>query len=214
MKLDSKKLRLVLLGFLGLSVVGFAGIIFIGLPILSSKSQQMVQLRVKSQTADTQLSNLEQTKKDVEKYSYFKEVAKTVIPNDKNQAQTVLDIFQIANDSGISIATIDFPPSTLGVGASPTGQDATTATSAQNAISQAKPVSGIPGLYSLQLIITPDSGNGVPADKQQTYPKMLDFLSRIEKDRRTAQMTQITIQHAINSQALTFILTINTFIKS
>jgi hypothetical protein len=212
MKLDSKKLRLILLGLMAVSVLLFIAIIFIGTSALSSKSQQMVALKVKSQTADLQLSNLEQSKKDVEKYSYFKQVAKTVIPSDKNQAQTVLDIFQIADAAGISIQTITFPSGTLGATAAVAAQDATSA-STQTAITQAKPVLGIPGLYSLELTITPQSNKDAPPDKAVTYSKMLDFLSRIEKDRRTAQISQIDIQPAGGNQGLSFNLSVNTFIK-
>lgn len=212
MKLDSKRLRLILFGVMAVSTLLFIAIIYIGTSVLSSKSQQMVALKVKSQTADLQLSNLEQSKKDVEKYSYFKQVAKTVIPNDKNQAQTVLDIFQIADAAGISIQTITFPSSSLGATAAAVAQDATAATT-QTAISQAKPVSGIPGLYSLDLTITPQSDKDTPLDKAITYPKMLDFLRRLENDRRTAQVTQINIQPAGTNQALTFNLSLNTFIK-
>jgi hypothetical protein len=215
MNLDSKKLRLVLLGLLGLSVIVFVGIISIGLSALSSESKKMVSLKVQSQTADAQLSNLEQTKKDVEKYSYFKDVARTVIPNDKDQAESVLEINQMANASGVSIQSITFPASTLGLRtAIPATQDATSSASATTAISQAKPVVGIPGLYSLELTITtPPVNSELPAAGQVTYSKMLDFLNHIENNRHTAQITEITIQPSGVSQALSFSLTVNIFIK-
>ncbi|MBX4197031.1 type 4a pilus biogenesis protein PilO [Candidatus Saccharibacteria bacterium] len=214
-KLDSKRLRLLLLGVLALSIVGFFGVMLAGLSTLGSESKKMVDLRVQSETADAQLSNLEQTKKDIEKYSYFKDVAKTVIPNDKDQAQAVLEINQMASQSGISIQSITFPASTLGLRTTttPTQQDATSASSSSAAISQAKPVTGIPGLYSLELIITPESSNTAAPSKQVTYDKMLSFLHRIENNRHTAQITQVTIQPANGKTSLTFTLTINIFIK-
>lgn len=215
MKLDSKKLRLILFGLLALSLVLFAVIIVLGSSVLSSQSRKMVDLKVKSQTADNQLSNLEQSKKDIEKYSYFKAVAKSVIPNDKDQAVAVLEINQIAQASGISIQSIAFPSSTLGLrttSVAPTA-DATSASSTSAAISQAKPVTGIPGLYSLELVITPESGKDVPPVKQVTYDKMLDFLSRIENNRHTAQITQVNITPAGDGQSLSFSLIINIFIK-
>jgi hypothetical protein len=162
------------------------------------------------------LNNLEQAKKEVNKYSYFKDVAKTVIPSEKNQAETVLEIYQMAQQSGIAIQSITFPASTLGqaAGAPPPGAktDAASA-SAQTALTQAKPVSGIPGLYSLELTITPAAGKDVPAAQQVTFPKMLDFLKRIENNRHTAQITQVGIQPATDNQTLSFTLTINIFIK-
>jgi cell division protein FtsL len=209
-ELDSRRLRLLLLGGLAASAIAFFVVSFYGLSVLSSKSKAMVDLKVQSQAADNELSNLEVSKKQVDKYSYFKDIAKTVIPNDKDQAQAVLEINQMANASGIAIQSVTFPTSTLGLR---TTTDATSTSATQSAITQAKPVTGIPGLYSLELIITPQSGNDVPADKQITYDKMLDFLSRIENNRHTAQITQVDIKPAAAVQALSFTLTINIFIK-
>jgi hypothetical protein len=211
--LDNKKIRRSLIAALALSVVVFIGAIIGGLSVLQSKSQQMVDLKVKSEEADAQLSNLEQTKKDIEKYSYFKDVAKTVIPNDKDQAEAVVEINQIANEAGIAIQSITFPASNLGLktsSLSSAGQDATSAASKTTAISQAKPVTGIPGLYSLELIITPDATDPAPLI---TYQKMLDFLDKIENNRHTAQITNITIQPDPQSEKINFTLTINIFIK-
>lgn len=217
MKIDNKRLSWILLGLLGLSIALFLGVMSIGLSKLSKESKSMVDLKVQSQIADAQLSNLEQTKKDVEKYSFFKDVAKTVIPNDKNQAEAVLEINQMAGQSGISLQSITFPASSLGLRTTTTtttpAQDATSSAATSNAISQATPVVGIPGLYSLALTITPQSDKDAPPDKLVTYAKMLDFLNRIENNRHTAQITQVSIQPAATGQSLGFTLTINIFIK-
>lgn len=207
-----RKHRLILLGLLALIIILFLVVTTKGLGAISSQSQKLVDVKLKSKTADAQMISLEQAKKQVEKYSYFNDIAKTVIPNDKDQAQAVLDIFQLANQSGIGIAGITFPASSLGAGS------AASATSpSSSAISQAKPVTGIKGLYSLELTITPLTGPTVPADKVITYPKFLDFLSRIERDRRTAQITQVNIQpqgnNATTSQAIDFSLTVNIFMR-
>lgn len=214
MSIDSKKLRLVFLISLVVSIVAFIAIAVLGLSLLSSKSASMVELKVKSQTAESQLANLEQSKKQVEKYAYFKDVAKTVIPNDKDQARDIVEINRMADEAGISIQSITFPSSSLGQ--KTTQQDATASSSASTAISQAKPVSGIPGLYSLELTITPEPNSTAPPDKQVTYPKMLDFLRRIENNRHTAQISNVNIIPAATNTSntgLTFTLTINIFIK-
>lgn len=217
MKLNSKRLRLMLASGLVLSIVAFFAIVLFGLSLLSSKSQKIVDLKVQNQTADAQLANLESSKKQVEQYSYFKDVAKTVIPSDKDQAESVLEIFQMANASGIAIQSITFPASSLGLTTSTTSttttQDATSTGSAKTALSQAVPVTGIPGLYSLALTITPESDSSVPANEQITYAKMLDFLNRIENDRRTAQITQVNIQPPTATQSLSFDLVVNIFLK-
>jgi hypothetical protein len=218
MMLTSKNLRLILIGSLVALTVAFFAITIFGLSVLSSKSQSLVNLKAQSQTAYAQLFNLVQSKKDVEKYAYFKTVAQTVIPNDKNQAQAVLEINQMANNSGIAIQSITFPASTLGLGvnalsSTASATNAAASTSAQSALTQAKPVPGTPGLYSLELTITPEAGKDVPLAQQVTYPKMLDFLQRIENNRHTAQISQVSISPASDSTSLSFTLVINIFIK-
>ncbi|HET9721967.1 MAG TPA: hypothetical protein VFP32_02970 [Candidatus Saccharimonadales bacterium] len=213
-KFDSKSLRFILIAVVGISVVAFVAIASLGISFLSRQSKSMVNLKLKSATADAQLSSLETAKKQIEKYSYFKAIADEVIPNDKDQAEAVVQINQFATQSGFLLQNITFPASTLGVTALSTVPSTTpSAKTAVPTLTQAKPVSGIPGLYSLQLTITPQTGNTVPADQQVSYPKILDFLNRIEKNRRTAQITDVSIQPASGNQSLSFTLTINIFIK-
>ncbi len=209
--MSNKQLRMVLLGMLGIACLVFVAVCFFGLSWLSSKSQHMVDLKLQSKVLDDQLTSLAQAKKQVQDYSYVKNVAKEVIPNDKDQAQAVLEIFQIAQKSGITLQNISFPASNLGIGGS-----ATHSTSSSALISQAKPVSGIKGLYSIQLTITPEGGPQVPRNRQVTYAKMLNFLSRLEHNQRTAQITQVSINPQAGSNGgadLTFALTTNIFIK-
>lgn len=226
--MSSKRLRLVLLGSLFALALLFVATMVVGLSLLNKKSQRMVSLKVETKSLEAQLGSLGQAKKEIEQYSYFKGVAKSVIPDDKDQAQAVVDIIRLARESGISIQTITFPSSDLGEapknvpasGASGTAASgaapAATSTAAQ-AISQAKPVPGIKGLYSLELTIAPEIGTQLPPAQQVTYPKMIDFLKRIERNRRTAQITQVNIQPltpgTVVSDFINFTLVINIFIK-
>lgn len=216
LELNSKNTRLLLIAGLAALTMLFIIIIFMGLSVLGGKSKALVSLKSQSQADDTELLNLQQAKKDVAKYAYFKEVAKTVIPSDKDQAEAVSEIFKFANQAGIRIQDITFPTSSLGLSTSSLGTTATaTAPAASStAITQAKPVSGIPGLYSLELTITPQTGNDVPNAWLVTYPKILALLKSIENNRRTAQITQVIIQPPSSAdQALSFTLTTNIFIK-
>jgi len=213
--MNSKNLRLLLISSLAISAVIFFAVILLGLKTLNHESANMVDLKAQGQALNNQLLNLEQTKKDVEKYSYFKDVAQTVIPKDKDQAKAVLDIFQFAQNAGIRIQSITFPTSNLGgLATTSKSADATKSSSASAAITQAKPVTGIPGLYSLALTITPQTSNTLPPNLTVTYPKVLKFLKSIEDNRRTAQITSIVIQPPTSvGKSLSFTLTINIFIK-
>ena len=209
--MNAKRTRLLMFASLGALFVVFIAVIFIGSSILTHKSKDVINLKLQSTVLDNQLTSLAQAKKDVNQYAYFNQVAKTVIPSDKDQAQAVLDIFHLATQSGIMIQSITFPASNLGSnGSSATG-------SSSSAISQAKPVEGIKGLYSVELNITPLTGAQVPAGENVTYAKFLNFLGHIENNRRTAQITQVNIQPVNNSGEpsgyINFTLTINIFIK-
>ena len=136
--------------------------------------------------------------------------------------EDIIEINRVANEAGISIQSITFPTSTLGLTTSTTSStssaDATSSSSSKTAISQAKPVTGIPGLYSLELTITPESASTAPTSKQLTYAKMLDFLNRIENNRHTAQITEVDITpsgtgNSILGSGFTFVLKLNIFIK-
>lgn len=219
--MDSKRLRIVLQILLGLGAIFFVIMLVVGLSMLSSQSDKVTQLKLKDKTADAQLSSLASAKKDLQAYGYFKDIAKSVIPDDKNQAQALLDIFQLANEAGISISSVTFPTSSLGTSASKSTSSSTAtdakAASNKTVLSQAKSVEGIPGLYSIELTISPETGTQVPAGKQVTYLKLINFLKKLENNRRTAQITQVNIQPAGNeagpSGTINFTLIINIFIK-
>ncbi len=211
-KVTPKQMRLVLLGVVALVVIVFLVVAIRGSSMLADKSQKLVDAKLKDKTTSAQLTSLEQAKKLVQQYSYFNDIAKTVLPTDKDQAQAVLDIFHLASKSGITIASITFPASNLGASGAASATGSTT-----TAISQAKPVTGINGLYSLELTITPQSGPSVSNSKVVTYTKFLNFLSRLENDRRTAQVSQVTVQPADNAtgprDAVNFSLVINIFMR-
>ncbi len=76
------------------------------------------------------------------------------------------------------------------------------------AISQAKPVQGMNGVYSLEANIAPEGS--------VNYYQFISFLSKLEKNRRTAQVTSIKIDPKTssgNNPQLTFSLTVNLFLK-
>ena len=213
MKFSARQLRFLLLGLLAASTVVFIAIAVLGLKALSQKSTRLVELKLESRTLDAQLTSLAAAKKQVENYSYFNDVAKTVIPLDKDQAKAIFVISKFAKQSGFKVGGITFPTSNLGRGSG----GASTTNSSTEALSQAKPVEGIKGLYSLQVTVTPDISSQVPADQVSTYPKLIDFLERIERERRTAQIAEVSIQQRseenLPAEAINFTLIINVFMR-
>jgi hypothetical protein len=219
--------RILLLAHLGLTLLAFLIIAMIGVGALKGKSNQMVELKLQNETNESQLFSLAQYNKEIDRYGYINSIASAVIPGDKDQARAVLEIFKMAKESGIGIENLSFPASTLGSSASSTSTKPTSSTTPSSSasasktkappISQAKPVEGIAGLYSIQLTITPQSGTQAPVSIRPTYAKFLKFLSKIENNRRTAQVSQVSInplgENGRPTPYIGFSITINIFIK-
>lgn len=211
--MTAKKAFFITLGSLVLiTVLTVAGVAF-GTSLLKKKSAELVELKLQDKLIEEQQVALVQANKDIEKYQELETISKTIVPQDKDQAKTVREIITLADQSRIKISSITFPSSTLGTKpASPapttSGDGSTTTPKVQTpAISQVKPVDGITGLYQLEVTINVD-------DIAPTYNQLIDFLNRLEQNRRTAQVTSISINPSgVNRNLVEFNLTMNVFVK-
>lgn len=213
--MSSKKVFFVMLGVLGLMGILVIAAVVVGDSFLRKQSAQLVNLKLDDQVIEAQQVALTQAKKDVETYSELEAIAKQVVPQDKDQARATREIVSLAEQSSIRIASIDFPASTLGQapvaptkpaeGEAPAPQAATPVTPS---VTQVEPVEGIPNLFQLELNVVSDTK--IPI----TYNQLIDFLDRLEKNRRTAHVSQITIQPDTNNRnLLNFSLTLTLYIK-
>lgn len=176
--------------------------------ILSKESDKLVDLKLQNRLLDDQQNALIQAKKSIKNYEELDKIAQTVLPQDKDQAKAVREIVKISGETGIKLASITFPNSTLGTEkpAAPSADPA--APKAAPAETQVKPVSGIPGVFQMEINIQSETSS--PID----YSKFIDFLGRLEKNRRTAQVTSISvIPNESNRNLLTFTMTLNLYIK-
>jgi hypothetical protein len=214
--MNSKRLYCVLLGVIGLlGIAGIAGVAY-GNSLLKRKTEQLTAVKTESVALDQQQRALIQAKKDIEKYSELEIIAKSVVPQEKDQARTVREIIKLAEDEDVLIDAITFPSSSLGTAApkpaTPAPTDGTTApataTPAAPTTTQVKAVDGIPGLYQMEVNVT---GR---ASQQLTYERLLAFLQRLEKSRRTSQVSSITINPQPSQRNLvSFNLIINIYLK-
>ncbi len=213
---SSKRVFLIMIGVVtllsGLAIATLVG----GDMYLRKQAKKLTDLKLENRLLDEQQTALIQANKDIAKYADLEKIAKSVVPQDKDQARAVRDIIQIASDSGISISSVSFPSSNLGQGSSSSSSSSATSGSTStakpttNAISQGKAVEGIPGVYALEMTILPNSGSPV------SYDKFLKFLERLENNRRTAQVTKIKVDPVGSdpkSLLINFTLTINIFVK-
>lgn len=214
--MNSKKVYFGLIGSIGVLIICSLGALYLGNSILQKKSTKLVDLKLENRVLEEQQVALVQANKDIEKYSELENITKSIVPQDKDQAKSVREIIKLADESGVSIASVTFPTSSLGTaqpkpaaGAADNKDGAAASTApATPPVSQVKAVEGIKGVYQLEITIQSDS------TKPVTFVSLINFLGKLEQNRRTAQVSQINIQPKANDiQSLTFNIVINVFIK-
>lgn len=198
--MTAKRLNLLLMGALALLIIALLGSTYGVSKMLQSKSVQLANNRADSAKLSDQQADLVKSKQDIARYADLEKITKSIVPQDKDQAQAVREITNIASSNNISLTTISFPSSTLGAtkvgGASKTN------------LSQLTPVSNIPGVYNLQITVGNNPNNTV------SFNQLDAFLRGLENNRRTAAVSSLSIQPQANSaNRLVFTLVINTYIK-
>jgi len=194
--MSARKLFWILASSLGIVIIGILATTYVFTGVIQNKASELATSRATIEQLNNQQVGLAKSKDDVAKYSDLEKIARAIVPQDKDQAQAVLELNNIAAADDISLASITFPTSSLG----------TNGTS-QN-LSQLTPVAGIPGVYNLQITVTNDTNTAV------TFTQLDNFLRDLENNRRTAQVASINIQpNQDNPKLLTFSLVINTYIK-
>lgn len=208
--MNSKRVFFTMIGGLSLSLIALGLLVYMGNELLVKESDKLLELKATSQVLENQATGLSQAQQDVQKYNDLETITQAVVPQDKDQARAVREIVELARQSGIQLKSVTFPASNLGNTTRPTtnGSGSGTApTKPAAGLSQAKPVEGIKGVYSLELSIEPVG--------EVNYYDFLEFLARLEKNRRTSQVSRIKIDQPADktTQNINFSLTINIFVK-
>lgn len=178
-----------------------------GNKMLTIENNKLTQLKVEAGTLETVQRSLVTAKKDIETYSPIEQIVKTVVPQEKDQAKTVREIIKLAEESNIAIASITFPSSNLGAKAVG-GAPLPSAGGAAGTITQTQKVEGISNLERLEINV------GSESSKPVLFTEFVSFLERLEQNRRTAQVSSISIQpDKTNRNRLTFTLILNVYIK-
>lgn len=185
--------------------------------MLTARAEKLTSLKAKSQALTQEQQRLTKAKKDVQNYQELYKIAQAVVPKDKNQAQAVREIVKIAADNGVALSSITFPASTLGGGVATTGASTAAATPAATTpvasaasanLSQLQPVKSIPGVYELVITVQSD------ANRPVRYERFISFLQALERNRRTAQVSNINIEpKADDGSLLSFNLSLKEYIK-
>lgn len=149
--------------------------------------------------------SLTQAGRSLNNYRELSNLAKTIVPKDKNQAEAVRQIVNLANQNGVSLSSITFPASNLGSSATTTSAYKP---SKKDSLSQLKPVPGLPGVYELMINISSDS------QKPVAYGSFINFLTSLENNRQTSIINSVTITPSGgDSNQVSFIINLNEYIK-
>lgn len=206
--MSSKKVYFIMLGAILLLVALGAASLVMGSKLLNKQSEKLVELKLEDRLLEEQQIALVEANRNIEKYSELEKIAKSIVPQEKDQARAVREITQFAAESGITLKSISFPTSNLGQKVPPVSPGAEGGPPAAPPVTQVKPVEGIPGVYSLEITIQSADERGA------TYGGFLDFLERLERNRRTAHVTNISITPSTTvPNALSFSLIVNVYIK-
>jgi len=198
--MSSKQLYFAMLAIIGLLVIGLLGGAYASNKILLAESNHLVGSRLQAAVLDQEQEQLATAKQEIKKYQDLATIADSVVPQDKDQAQTLQQIVNIANANGITLGSIKFPSASLG--------NTGTSTSKQALLSQLVPVKGISGVYDLQITVQSDSNHPV------SFSSFINFLSSLEHNRRTALVNSIALQpNSKDRSTLSFTLGLDEYIK-
>lgn len=210
--MNSKRVFFIMLGGIVI-IVGLcaAGIYFANKMILD-EGKTLKEYKLQDSVTKNQTTILQQAIKDIKEYEELEKIAKAVVPQEKDQARTVLELVNLAQESQVSIVSVTFPESELGninknIKSTDNEDKAAKNTSTGNT-SQLTPLKNLKGVYTMEIKIESDTKQPV------SFDKLISYLQKLEKNRRTAQVTSIDIIPEDNDRSLiTFTLTLNSFVK-
>ena len=217
--MNSRKVYFIMLAVLVLLIGALLGTVVMGNNYLKKQSDSLLAAKLDQRSLNEQQTALVKAKKDLEKYRELRDIARAIVPQDKDQAKAVREIVRFADETGVGLESITFDDSSLGqktatpaAAAGGEGQAAAGEPAAKPKtppITQAKPVEGIPGVYSLPIEI-------VSTKNTNQFNNFINFLSKLENNRRTAQVEKVIINPGTlpnGQEYINFSLTVNIFVQ-
>jgi hypothetical protein len=213
--MNYKRFHFILIGILGLSIIAFLLLGYELNVILVNKAGTLTSLKAKTNGLEQEQTGLIQDKKDIAKYSNLYKIAQDIVPENKDQAEAVRQIVNLASANNVFLASISFPTSNLGTivstGVAPkVTPNAPSPSTNSSSLSQLTPVPNIPGIYELPITI--QSSN--QTNQAVTYPELIGFLSALENNRLTALINSISITPQQNNpNYFSFNLIVDIYVK-
>ncbi|MCA9332048.1 hypothetical protein KC968_03860 [Candidatus Saccharibacteria bacterium] len=202
--MTSKKVFFVLSASLVVVLLGSLTATIYGVKLLKKSGDELTNLKVENQALINDKQTISKAKDDIEKYEHLETIAKSIVPQEKDQAKTVREIIAIADKTSVPLDSISFPESELGQKKGKNDKK----TAAPSGFTQITPVKGITGVYVMPITVNSK------VDQPVQYSQVLSFLQNLEQNRRTAHITDITITpDSENRSLVSFSLTINIYLK-
>lgn len=213
--MTAKKLHLYLMIVFFASVLGSIYLVRYAANWLTSSSTELSTLRQEVTVLEKNWTNLEKAKKLLADRKTEVETLSYVLPEEKDQARVVKEIYAIADQANVAIDSVGFPSSTLGSvtkkPAPTTNQDGASSEAPKNtAVSQATPLKNIPGVQEIELSIGSITSKDPLVTRGIRYEEMDRLLRLIERNRRLMQIKSIGIGQVQNPGGLsTYELTLS-----
>ncbi len=204
--MNSKRAFFGMLGAVVL-LVGLCGVgTYFANQLIAAEGDTLYDLKLESAVASKQVEVLEQAKNDIKKYEELENITRTVVPQEKDQARTVLELVNLANEAGIKIVSVEFPQSELGAVSG--GRGSSKNRKVDNNTTQLVALDSPKGVYSMSIQVQADPSRAVG------YEQLIDYLRKLENNRRTAQVTNISISPSEGDRSkVTFSIRLNSFVR-
>lgn len=205
--MNSKRFFFVMIVSVVLLVVAFGGGAYQANKMLSAESDELLDLKLTGAVLDKQRETLNQAKRDIAEFSELETITKSILPEDKDQANTIGEIASHARASGIQLGAIEFPQSELGQAAKGKGKTKASATT-DSTRTQLLELEDLKGVYVMEI----NTRNH--AEIPVSYEQIINFLQLLESNRRTAQVIDISIQPDTEAPNLFhFTIKLNTYVR-
>ncbi len=195
--MNAKRFNYLMMGVLALLVVTGGAVAYFSNQYLQTKAANVASIKAELAGVEAKESTFVRSRNELKQHEELKASIDRILPQDKDQARAIRELFAIAEESGIRITNITFPTSELGR-KTQTAKPQTTTEGAQpqtqsqatNAVTQAKPVEGISGVLGISASVGFDKA---APNQPITFERFQQFLQKLELNRRTMQVSQVTI---------------------
>lgn len=172
-----------------LTILGGGTIYYFADQYLSTKAKQISTLKADLEIIEFKISNARKAETELERLSFIKDIADEVLPPEKIQSDVVGELINFARSSNVRLDGINFQP--------------TEAVSAV-AISQTKPLEGVPGVNTLPITLTINA----------EYENLLAFLENIEGNRRKMQVEKMSLAPEESTGKINSNIEINVYVRT